>query len=148
MANITIKYVGLTGRKFDLIIDNGQTLTQLRTAIASDEGLIASDYENVALLSNLTKNYVNLPSQTLLDAGAITGSVFICKGLATGTKQVKQVSKLDVAQIKRQAGGDTTATFYRTLNTYDINDLPTKYSGNNIVDNPNVGGLKNGRPWN
>ena len=44
-------------------------------------------------------------------------------------------------------GPDTAAGFYRTLNTYDITLLPTQYAGNTLVDNPNVGGLVNGRPW-
>ena len=63
------------------------------------------------------------------------------------TKQAKQEAKLALATEKRQAYGDTTAAFYRTLKTASVNDLPTKYSGNNVVDNANSGGLKNGRPW-
>ena len=36
---------------------------------------------------------------------------------------------------------------YRSLNTYDITRLPTQFSGNTVVDNPNAGGLVQGRPW-
>lgn len=69
-------------------------------------------------------------------------------GISTlASKQARQVAKLDAAQTKRQAGGVTSAPAYRALNTYDINDLPTQFSGNTVVDNPNVGGLKTGRPW-
>lgn len=39
------------------------------------------------------------------------------------------------------------AVFYRYWNTYDINDLPTKYTSNAITDNANVGGLAAHRPW-
>lgn len=63
------------------------------------------------------------------------------------TKQLRQVAKLDLAQTRRQAGGDTSKPYYRELNVYDLNLLPTKYSGNTVVDNPNVGGLQQGRPW-
>ena len=42
---------------------------------------------------------------------------------------------------------DTTAPFYRARNTYDITQLPTRYDGNGIIDNPNTGGLVVGRPW-
>jgi len=52
-----------------------------------------------------------------------------------------------LAQTRRQAGGDTTANYYRENNTYDIDALPTKYSNNSIVNNPNTGGLVQGRPW-
>lgn len=74
------------------------------------------------------------------------------------TKQAKQVAKLNIAQAKRQ--GKTVATngtisgsvdpsknYYRYWNTYNINDLPTKYSGNNVVDNANGAGLLTHRPW-
>jgi hypothetical protein len=41
----------------------------------------------------------------------------------------------------------TSVPYYRARNTYDITELPTQYSGNNIVDNPNTGGLLPARPW-
>ena len=74
------------------------------------------------------------------------------------TKQLKQEGKLAIAQAKRQgkivardgtiSGSiDDTKSYYRTLNSLDITMLPTKYTGNNITDNPNVGGLVVGRPW-
>jgi len=63
------------------------------------------------------------------------------------TKEARQKAKLDLAQTKRQSGGDTTTVYYRANNTYDIEGLPTKYSGNNVVDNANTGGLLQGRPW-
>jgi len=69
-------------------------------------------------------------------------------GISTlATKQARQLAKLNLAQTRRQAGGDTTANYYRENNTYDIDALPTKYSNNSIVNNPNTGGLVQGRPW-
>jgi hypothetical protein len=69
-------------------------------------------------------------------------------GISTlSTKQARQVAKLDAAQTKRQAGGNTNAPAYRSLNSYNIDNLPTKFSGNIIVDNPNSSGLIQGRPW-
>ena len=69
-------------------------------------------------------------------------------GISTlSTKQAKQEAKLAAAETKRTAGGNTAAVAYRTLHTLDINLLPTKYSGNNLIDNPNAGGLQLGRPW-
>jgi len=62
-------------------------------------------------------------------------------GISTlSTKQAKQVAKLDLAATNRAADGNPRAT-------YVISQLPTQYSGNNIVDNPNAGGLVQGRPW-
>jgi hypothetical protein len=44
-------------------------------------------------------------------------------------------------------GPDTAAVFYRENNEYDITLLPTQFDNNDIIDNPNVGGLTLGRPW-
>jgi hypothetical protein len=69
-------------------------------------------------------------------------------GISTlASKQARQEAKLDAAQTKRQAGGNIASPAYRSLNTYNINNLPAKFSGNSIVDNANAGGLLQGRPW-
>jgi hypothetical protein len=56
------------------------------------------------------------------------------------TKELKQKAKLDLAATKRATDGNLRAT-------YDITQLPTQYDDNSIIDNPNVGGLVQGRPW-
>ena len=62
-------------------------------------------------------------------------------GISTlATKELRQKAKLDLAALDRAAVNNPRAT-------YDITQLPTQYSGNNVVDNPNVGGLVQGRPW-
>jgi hypothetical protein len=67
-------------------------------------------------------------------------------GISTlASKQARQVAKLNAAQTRRRAGGDTTKPYYRARNTYNINLLPTKYSGNVVVDN--AGSLVQSRPW-
>jgi hypothetical protein len=80
-------------------------------------------------------------------------------GISTlGTKALKQVAKLDIAQAKKQGktvakngtisgAVDNTKNYYRYNNTYNINDLPTQYTGNSVTDNANIGGLKSKRPW-
>lgn len=56
------------------------------------------------------------------------------------TKEARQKAKLDLAATNRAADGNPRAT-------YDITELPTQYSGNDIVNNANDGGLVQGRPW-
>lgn len=56
------------------------------------------------------------------------------------TREDRQKAKLDLASTKRATDGNPRAT-------YDITELPTQYDGDAIVDNPNVGGLIEGRPW-
>jgi hypothetical protein len=75
------------------------------------------------------------------------------------SKQLKQEGKLAIAAAKRQGkdvaingtitgAGNVLQPFYRTLNTANINMLPTKYSGNTITDNVLDGNvLISGRPY-
>jgi hypothetical protein len=56
------------------------------------------------------------------------------------TKELRQKAKLDLAAINRAASGNTRST-------YDITELPTQYDDNGLVDNPNIDGLVEGRPW-
>lgn len=56
------------------------------------------------------------------------------------TKEARQKAKLDLAAQNRAVDGNPRAE-------YDITQLPTQYDGNNIINNPNVGGLVVGRPW-
>jgi hypothetical protein len=50
------------------------------------------------------------------------------------TKEERQIAKLELAAAKRSE-------------SYDRDLLPTKYDGNNVIDNPNPGGLQPHRPW-
>lgn len=56
------------------------------------------------------------------------------------TKEARQKAKLDLAASDRARVSNPRAT-------YNIAQLPTKYSGNDVVDNTNAGGLVQGRPW-
>lgn len=61
-------------------------------------------------------------------------------GISTlATKQLKQVAKLNLATTDRAADGRPS--------TLNINELPTKYSGDTIVENSHPTGLTLGRPW-
>ena len=78
-------------------------------------------------------------------------------GISTlSTRQLRLEGKLTLAQAKRQGkvvAGDGTITgsvnstklYYRAANVYDANLLPTKYSGNTLVDN--FGNLMPYHPW-
>lgn len=56
------------------------------------------------------------------------------------TRELRQKAKLDLAATKRASDGEPRAT-------YDITELPTQYNNNDIINNPNPGGLIEGRPW-
>ena len=67
--------------------------------------------------------------------------------IQSGSRERRQIQKLEIAQLKRQAGGDTAAIYYRTLNTYDVNELPNPYNGNNSAPDDGATTLTDGRPW-
>jgi hypothetical protein len=56
------------------------------------------------------------------------------------TREERQAAKLALAAAKRAADGNPRATLDLTL-------LPTQFDGNATIDNPNIGGLAQGRPW-
>ena len=147
MANIAIKYKGLTGLHNNLTIDNGQTFAQLRTAIISDEGLTAAYYGRVSITKNgAFRDSTADASVTLATAGVVADDIItVAHARPQASKQVQQEMTLKIAQLKKKAGGDTNKPYYRALNTYNINKLPTKYSTNTVVDNADA--LIAGRPW-
>ena len=68
-------------------------------------------------------------------------------GISTlATKQAKQEAKLVQANADRAARNVVEPGRYADV-TADIDQLPTKYVGDTVFDNPNTGGLKVGRPW-
>jgi len=137
MANITITVQSLlsTAKYDSYTIDNGQTVAQLKTAINAARSFNSTWYD----LSR---------SETILSESATLASLGIVSGTALRThnkiarlasRQLRQEAKLALATLDRTASSKTY--------TLTINNLPTKYSGNTLIDNPNTGGLVQGRPW-
>jgi hypothetical protein len=56
------------------------------------------------------------------------------------TLELRQKSKLDLAALDREYSDNPRST-------YDITELPTQYIDDSVYDNPNPGGLTEGRPW-
>ena len=73
-------------------------------------------------------------------------------GISTlATKRERQDAKLTQANADRAARNVVQPGRYADV-TADATQLPTRYAvgdndTNNVVDNPNTGGLKVGRPW-
>lgn len=136
----TINYWGLSGVKDSVTVALTVTIDQLITAIAADEGL-PTDYYSISKLNDPTVNDIVYgdSSSTLTSMGIIDGDVILCTTKQVGTKEDRQIQKLEIATVNR------------TRNTrpavYNRDDLPTKYTGNAVTDNANVGGLIEGRPW-
>jgi hypothetical protein len=135
----TINYFGLT-KKSTVTVALTVTVDQLITAIATDESL-ATEYYTISKLSDPSKNSLTYgdSSTTLTAMGIIDGDVILCTTNQSGSKQERQVAKLAIAGKKREL---TSRTY-----TLTIDNLPTKYTGNEVTDNANTGGLVAGRPW-
>ena len=69
-------------------------------------------------------------------------------GISTlANKKLRQEAKLALAAADRIARNGVEPGRYADT-TADITQLPTKYEADNsVTDNPNVGGLQQGRPW-
>ena len=137
----TINYWGLSGVKDSVTVALTITIDQLITAIAADEGL-STDYYKISVLNNpaLNDTIYGDSSSTLTAIGIVDGDTVLCTPNQHGTKEARQLQKLTIAAKARAADGNARST-------YTITDLPTKYTGNAVTDNPNVGGLVDGRPW-
>ncbi len=136
----TINYWGLSSVKDSVTVALTITVDQLITAIAADEGL-PTDYYKISLLNNPAINDVTYgdSSTTLTAMGIVDGDTILCTPNQVGTKEDRQIQKLEIAKVNRTRTGRN--------DTYNRDDLPTKYTGNAVTDNPNPGGLLDGRPW-
>jgi hypothetical protein len=134
-----INYWGLS-KKGSVTVEMTVTIDQLITAIATDEGL-ATEYYTVSAMNDFSKSSLTYgdSSTTLTQLGLVDGGTVLCTTNQTGSKQERQVAKLAIAAKKRSL----TGRYYALT----IDNLPTKYTGNAVTDNANVGGLVAGRPW-
>ena len=136
MANITITAQSLlnTAVYNSYTIDNGQTVDQLKTAINTARSFNSTWYD-------LVNGNVLTESSTLASLGIVTGTVLRTHNKIgrLSTRQARQEAKLALAILDRTASSKTY--------TLTIDNLPTKYSGNTLVNNANSGGLVAGRPW-
>ena len=148
MASIDTYYIGLTrqAKTLSTVETTTKTLASYANDIATAESLNLN-YYIISLERDPRFISTAYPSQTLsqietaLGITLVDGDTFIATPFQTNlTKELKQVQKLDIAAATRAADSNPRST-------YDITELPTQYTGNNLTDNPNVGGLVEGRPW-
>ena len=146
MANITLNYKGLTGKRGSVTIDNGQTLLQLIDFIRLDEDptllvITNADYD-LAVERDTSITDGNNGSDTLLAAGIVDGDNIICIDEPGGTKEERQERKGRIASVNRYREGKATRNWNK-------NRLPNPYEGNayNADDDENTGPLQAGRPW-
>lgn len=105
---------------------------KMQDAEGVDPNLINLFYNNVLLEDGRTLSDYNIQKDSYIQ---------LSNNISTlATKELKQKSKLDLAAAERDSQGNPRST-------YDITLLPTQYNDNDVIDNPNIGGLVVGRPW-
>ena len=98
----TINYWGLSSVKDSVTVALTITIDQLITAIAADEGL-PTDYYKISLLNNPAINDVVYgdSSTTLTVMGIVDGDTVLCTPNQVGTKEDRQIQKLEIAKVNR-----------------------------------------------
>ena len=158
MANITLNYRGITGKRGTVTVDDTGNILSIITAIVADEdptlGVLTGNDYDIALERDTSITDVNNGSDTI-STHIVDGDTIICiddkKNLtSTNTKEVRQNRKLRIASVKRLA--DSVANIGSPSNdryTLDATQIPNPYEGNssNPDDDENTGSLVVGRPW-
>ena len=122
-------------------VSTATTVNQLKSLVYTAEGVtttIMAFYFNNSILANT--GTIGLYGIT---TGTLVGSSNTIVTLPT--KEERQIAKLDLAQLRRQAGGNTTTNYYRVFNVYDIDLLADKYVGNTATNVSNT--LTEHRHW-
>jgi hypothetical protein len=158
MADITLNYRGLTGKRGTVTVDDTGNILSIINAIVADEdptlGVLTGNDYDIALERDTSITDVNNGSDTI-STHIVDGDTIICiddkKNLtSTNTKEVRQNRKLRIASVKREY--DSSRGVGSPSNdryTLDATQIPNPYEGNavNPDDDENTGSLVVGRPW-
>ena len=132
MADLTVQSLLNTAvyNSYTGITLGTKTVAQLKADIQTATGV------NVAWFDLVLNEQVLTEGDTLTAAGVADGDALRTHNKIgrLADRETKQKAKLDLAALKRGV-------------EYDITELPTQYSGDAVVDNPNAAGLLEGRPW-
>ncbi len=130
--------------KLTISVNSSTTFNQVKDLVYAAEGTtstIQDFYYNNTLVDS---------SSTVGILGLTTGSYLMSfnniSDPAVWDKPQRQVLKLELAQLRRRAAGDTSATFYRSYNTYDVDLLADKYTSNTTTVGT-TSTLAVHRPW-
>ncbi len=106
------------------------TVAQLKTMVNALEGVDTAIMQFYIVNPSTTATV--LVSGSLGSYGVTTATtIYSSNTISTATSKVdRQLAKLELAQLRRQAGGNTTTNYYRTYNVYDEDLLADKYISN------------------
>lgn len=127
-----------------ITVSPSTTVSQLKTLVFNEEGTTASIMvfyaDGVEMVNTQTMAFYSITT------GSYVASSNNISDPVLWTKPERQVHKLELAQLRRQADGDTTAPYYRTYNVYDVDLLADKYISNTATVGT-TSTLAVHRPW-
>jgi hypothetical protein len=127
--------------KLTVSVTSATTIEQLKGLVYAAEGvtttIMAFYYNDIELASTSTLATINVSTATYIGSSNTIASL--------PTKEERQIAKLNLAQLRRQAAGNTTTNYYRVYNVYDRDLLADKYIGNSTTNVANT--LTIHRPW-
>jgi len=112
--------------KLTISVNTNTTIAQLANLVYAAEGTTST------IMQFYVDNIQAASTATMASLGVTTGTYIGSSNvISTLTNKVdRQLAKLELAQLRRQAGGNTTTNYYRTYNVYDVDLLADKYTSN------------------
>jgi hypothetical protein len=128
--------------KLTISVNTTTTFAQLAGLVSTAEGTTSTVMQfyvgGILAPSTATMAIFNVTT------GTYVGSSNVISTLTN--KADRQLAKLELAQLRRQAGGNTTTNYYRTYNVYDVDLLADKYASNTTTVGT-TSTLAVHRPW-
>jgi hypothetical protein len=117
--------------KLSIAATTATTVAQLKTLVNTAEG-VSTAVMQFYIINPVTTTATVLVSGSLGSYGITTATtIYSSNTISTSTNKVdRQLAKLELAQLRRQAGGNTTTNYYRLYNVYDEDLLADKYTSN------------------
>jgi hypothetical protein len=112
--------------KLTISVNTTTTFAELAELVFAAEGTTST-------IQQFYINNTEVDSSSTMAAYAVTTGTYVGSSNTIATiadKADRQIAKLELAQLRRQAGGNTTTNYYRTYNVYDVDLLADKYTSN------------------
>jgi hypothetical protein len=135
--------------KLTIAVNTTTTVAQLKALVNTAEGTTSTYMEFYLVNTATTTATVFANGNTLGSYGVVDTGTYINSSntISTSTNKTdRQVAKLELAKLRRQAAGDTSANYYREYNVYDIDLLADKYTSNTATIGT-TSTLVDSRPW-
>jgi hypothetical protein len=133
--------------KLSIAATTATTVAQLKNLVNTAEG-VSTAVMQFYIVDPVTTTATVLVSGSLGSYGITTATtIYSSNTISTSTNKVdRQLAKLELAQLRRQAGGNTTTNYYRLYNVYDEDLLADKYTSNTSTVGT-TSTLVTHRPW-